>query len=126
MLLGAKRLIETIDDDRIDSNAQLLGGNSAPPKVIYGDTDSVFVLYPGLTPQQATARAHAAAAMVTRRLGRLPILLEFEKCYSAFCIQQIKRYVGAIHKPSDSRTNGGEDWEHEEQEIDIKGNMGHR
>jgi DNA polymerase elongation subunit (family B) len=106
MLLDARRMIE-MDDGRDTPNLP-----HTRALVIYGDTDSVFVKYEGLDVVTATAKAKAAAAMVTRRLGRKPILLEFEKCYRTFCIQQIKRYAGAIvdeHSP-DTVT-----------EIDIKG-----
>jgi DNA polymerase delta subunit 1 len=99
-LLSAKRWIEQ-DDGR--DTPQL---PRARTRVIYGDTDSVFVLYEGLSAAQATMKAKAAAEMVTRRLDRAPIRLLFEKSFARLCIQQIKRYVGAV---ADS------------PEIDIKG-----
>lgn len=42
--------------------------------------------------------------MVTRRLSRPPIKLEYEKCYSKFIIQQIKRYAGAVFDEDKQQT----------------------
>ena len=63
---------------------------------IDGDTDSIFVQFPGLSATDCVVRSREAADMVTRQLSRPPIKLEYEKCYSKFIIQQIKRYAGAI------------------------------
>lgn len=56
-------------------------------KVIYGDTDSVFVMYRGINRDAAIKRGQAAAVMATRAISRRPIKLEYEKCYGRFAIQ---------------------------------------
>ncbi len=107
MLERAKDLIEA-DDGRDTPDLPVVRS-----RVIYGDTDSVFVEYVGtrLSVEQATRKARAQANMVTRRINRRPIELEYEKTYRRFVIQQIKRYAGAVV------TEGSADEDH----CDIKG-----
>ena len=109
MLERAKHLIE------IDDGSDTPDLPQARAKVIYGDTDSVFVEWEGLSVAQAKGKAKAAAAMVTRRINRAPIELEYEKTYRSFVIQQIKRYAGAIV----SENPAGNDAE--DDNCDIKG-----
>ena len=110
MLERAKHLIES-DDGRDTPDLPVVRS-----RVIYGDTDSVFVEYTGarLTVEQATRKARSQAAMVTRRIDRRPIELEYEKTYRRFVIQQIKRYAGAV--VHDGAQNGAD-----EEQCDIKG-----
>jgi DNA polymerase delta subunit 1 len=111
MLEHAKHLIEA-DDGRDTPDLP-----RTRSRVIYGDTDSVFVSYTGasLSVGQAARKARAQAEMVTRRIGRRPIELEYEKTYRRFVIQQIKRYAGAVV------TEGFHGGDENEMDCDIKG-----
>jgi hypothetical protein len=62
-------------------------------KVIYGDTDSLFVCLPGRSLADAFRFGNQVAVDVTTR-NRRPVKLQFEKVYtrSVFCSK--KRYVG--------------------------------
>ena len=107
MLEQAQRFIES-DDGRDTPHLP-----RTRAKVIYGDTDSVFVAHKGaqLTVEQAIEKGRAAAAMVSRRIDRKPVLLEYEKTYGKWLSQELKRYAGAV-----VAEGGGA-----EQEVDIKG-----
>ena len=113
VLESSDRLLVSTDLIEIDDGRDTPDLPRVRARVIYGDTDSVFVEWDGLTVAQAKGKAKAAAAMVTRRINRAPIELEYEKTYRRFVIQQIKRYAGAI-VPEDSSAG-------DEDECDIKG-----
>ena len=116
MLERAKHLIES-DDGRDTPDLPVVRS-----RVIYGDTDSLFVEYTGtrLTVEQATRKARSQANMVTRRIDRRPIELEYEKTYRRFVIQQIKRYAGAVVHDG-AAENGAAENGAEEEQCDIKG-----
>ena len=65
-------------------------------RVVYGDTDSLFVLLPGRTPAQAWATGAALAAAVTAENPR-PVELKLEKVYGASVLVAKKRYAGASY-----------------------------
>ncbi|KAG9395759.1 DNA polymerase zeta catalityc subunit DPOZ [Carpediemonas membranifera] len=69
--------------------------NGHTPRVIYGDTDSMFVLFPGLTPAEAEDEALALADAVTAVNPR-PIKLQYEKVYFPSAIVTKKRYAGLL------------------------------
>lgn len=56
-------------------------------RVVYGDTDSVFVLLPGRTKQEAFAIGAEIADAVTQT-NPPPVKLKFEKVYQP-CILQV-------------------------------------
>ena len=62
-------------------------------RVIYGDTDSLFVALPGLTRDAAADAAEEIAAAVTRACPR-PVLLKVEKVYDPCVLLAKKRYAG--------------------------------
>ncbi|CAI4823315.1 CDN_1a_G0053580.mRNA.1.CDS.1 [Saccharomyces cerevisiae] len=62
-------------------------------KVVYGDTDSLFVYLPGKTAIEAFSIGHAMAERVTQNNPK-PIFLKFEKVYHPSILISKKRYVG--------------------------------
>ena len=69
------------------------GAPWGPARVVYGDTDSLFVLLPGRTRQQAFEVGHAIAAAVTAANPQ-PVKLQMDKVYQPCCLLSKKRYVG--------------------------------
>ncbi|AAM00704.1 DNA polymerase catalytic subunit [Panine betaherpesvirus 2] len=72
------------------------GGWTVEARVIYGDTDSVFVHYRGLTAQALVSRGPALADYVTACLFNEPVKLEFEKVFVSLMMICKKRYIGKV------------------------------
>ncbi|KAL6925417.1 hypothetical protein ACO0SA_000012 [Hanseniaspora valbyensis] len=62
-------------------------------KVVYTDTDSLFVLFPGKTRQEAFKYGREMAKLITEN-NPAPIKLQFEKLYHPCILVTKKRYVG--------------------------------
>lgn len=62
-------------------------------KVVYGDTDSLFVYLPGKSKKDAFKIGNALASLVTSRFPD-PVQLKFEKVYHPCVLLAKKRYVG--------------------------------
>ncbi|KAI9144807.1 hypothetical protein BKA69DRAFT_1054554 [Paraphysoderma sedebokerense] len=62
-------------------------------RVVYGDTDSVFVYLPGATKERAFQIGKAIADSVTN-MNPYPMKLKFEKVYHPCVLLAKKRYVG--------------------------------
>ncbi|CAG0890797.1 unnamed protein product, partial [Darwinula stevensoni] len=71
-------------------------------KVIYGDTDSLFVLLPGRTKETAFQIGLEMAAAITADNPK-PVKLKFEKVYMPCILQTKKRYVGYMYESPDQR-----------------------
>lgn len=71
-------------------------------KVIYGDTDSIFVLLNGKTKEQAFLIGQEIADVVTAQNPK-PIKLKFEKVYLPCLLQTKKRYVGFAYETPDQK-----------------------
>ncbi|KAJ7783795.1 hypothetical protein DFH07DRAFT_997017, partial [Mycena maculata] len=69
-------------------------------KVVYGDTDSVFVLLSGRTKDQAFRIGHEIANTITAS-NPVPIKLKFEKVYLPCVLLAKKRYVGFKYENPD-------------------------
>ncbi|EEC17726.1 DNA polymerase zeta catalytic subunit, putative, partial [Ixodes scapularis] len=69
-------------------------------QVIYGDTDSMFVLLQGKTKEQAFQIGQEIAEVVTAQNPK-PIKLKFEKVYLPCVLQTKKRYVGFSYESPD-------------------------
>ncbi|KAF8909030.1 hypothetical protein CPB84DRAFT_1813269 [Gymnopilus junonius] len=69
-------------------------------KVVYGDTDSVFVYLPGKSKEQAFAIGHEIAETITA-INPAPIKLKFEKVYFPCVLMAKKRYVGFKYESID-------------------------
>jgi DNA polymerase zeta len=66
-------------------------------KVVYGDTDSLFVQLPGRTVEEAFAIGAEMAASITAA-NPPPVTLKLEKVYRPCVLLSKKRYVGAMYE----------------------------
>ena len=71
-------------------------------RVVYGDTDSVFVLVKNASMDRAFAVGHEIAAAITA-LNPKPMKLKFEKVYRPCVLLTKKRYVGYKYEHVDER-----------------------
>ncbi|ETN59108.1 DNA polymerase zeta catalytic subunit [Anopheles darlingi] len=69
-------------------------------KVVYGDTDSLFVLCPGRNKAEAFKIGEEIAAAVTAQ-NPPPVKLKLEKVYQPSILQTKKRYVGYMYESAD-------------------------
>nr|AAF81662.1 DNA polymerase [Retroperitoneal fibromatosis-associated herpesvirus] len=65
-------------------------------KVIYGDTDSLFVCCVGYSNESVSSFADDLAAITTKTLFKAPIKLEAEKIFQCLLLLTKKRYVGVL------------------------------
>ncbi|CAE6457952.1 unnamed protein product [Rhizoctonia solani] len=79
-------------------------------RVVYGDTDSLFIYLPGRTKDEAFRIGHEIANTVTES-NPPPIKLKFEKVYYPCVLMTKKRYVGFKYETPDDN----------EPEFDAKG-----
>ncbi|XP_048452642.1 DNA polymerase zeta catalytic subunit [Rhincodon typus] len=70
--------------------------------VVYGDTDSMFVLLKGATKEQAFKIGQEIADAVTATNPK-PVKLKFEKVYLPCVLQSKKRYVGYMYESLDQK-----------------------
>ncbi|KAJ3553039.1 hypothetical protein NM688_g3832 [Phlebia brevispora] len=71
-------------------------------KVVYGDTDSVFIYLKGKTKEQAFRIGNDIAETVTA-MNPAPIKLKFEKVYLPCVLMAKKRYVGFKYESPDDK-----------------------
>ncbi|CAG9858268.1 unnamed protein product [Phyllotreta striolata] len=71
-------------------------------RVVYGDTDSLFVLVPGQTKERAFEIGKKIAEAVTND-NPDPIKLKLEKVYQPCILQTKKRYVGYMYENPDQK-----------------------
>ncbi|XP_058825625.1 DNA polymerase zeta catalytic subunit [Topomyia yanbarensis] len=69
-------------------------------KVVYGDTDSMFVLCPGRTKEEAFKIGEEIADAVSKD-NPPPVKLKLEKVYQPAILQTKKRYVGYMYESAD-------------------------
>nr|WRQ19892.1 MAG: DNA polymerase [Herpesviridae sp.] len=69
-------------------------------RVIYGDTDSVFVRFMGISGNVLMKYAERMAAHISDRLFKEPVRLEFEKMFVALMLICKKRYIGRVYGSS--------------------------
>ena len=62
-------------------------------RVVYGDTDSLFIVFKGCSKAEAFRRGREIAKLVSER-NPDPVKLKFEKVYMPCILQTKKRYVG--------------------------------
>ncbi|KJH40962.1 DNA polymerase family B, partial [Dictyocaulus viviparus] len=72
-------------------------GNYGGAKVIYGDTDSMFVLVPGASKSEAFSIGRRIAADVTSD-NPVPVVLKLEKVYVGCVLETKKRYAGWMYE----------------------------
>ncbi|TMW45044.1 hypothetical protein DOY81_009875, partial [Sarcophaga bullata] len=71
-------------------------------RVVYGDTDSMFVLVPGRNRDEAFRIGEEIAEAVTKQNPQ-PVKLKLEKVYQPCILQTKKRYVGYMYETSDQK-----------------------
>eukprot|EP00124_Ichthyophonus_hoferi_P001392 Ihof_evm5s71 gene=Ihof_evmTU5s71 len=71
-------------------------------KVVYGDTDSVFVMLPGASKDTAFRVGNEIAADITAQNPK-PVKLKFEKVYYPCILASKKRYVGYMYETPDQK-----------------------
>ncbi|KAH9849760.1 hypothetical protein C2E23DRAFT_870439 [Lenzites betulinus] len=71
-------------------------------KVVYGDTDSLFIYLPGKTKDQAFRIGQDMADSITK-MNPAPIKLKFEKVYLPCVLMAKKRYVGFKYENPDDK-----------------------
>ncbi|XP_034653453.1 DNA polymerase zeta catalytic subunit isoform X3 [Drosophila subobscura] len=69
-------------------------------RVVYGDTDSMFVLVPGRDRAEAFRIGEEIAQAVTE-MSPQPVKLKLEKVYQPCLLQTKKRYVGYMYETAD-------------------------
>lgn len=69
-------------------------------RVVYGDTDSMFVLVPGRSREEAFRIGAEIADTVTKQ-NPFPVKLKLEKVYHPSILQTKKRYVGYMYESAD-------------------------
>ncbi|KAF7281979.1 hypothetical protein GWI33_003771 [Rhynchophorus ferrugineus] len=69
-------------------------------KVVYGDTDSLFVMIPGKTKEEAFEIGKKIADAITND-NPDPVKLKLEKIYQPCILQTKKRYVGYMYESPD-------------------------
>ncbi|KAI9502882.1 hypothetical protein BX070DRAFT_225753 [Coemansia spiralis] len=79
-------------------------------EVVYGDTDSMFLHFPGKSRESAIRIGHEIAEAVTN-LNPAPVKLNFEKVYQPCVLLTKKRYVGWMYSSVDQA----------EPQLDVKG-----
>ena len=88
-------------------------------KVVYGDTDSVFVEYPGWTPK--AAKAHSREVLTPALNAQLPacVQVKHEKVLTPLLLQHIRRYAGYEILEENGADKGGTTLH--QHRLEIKG-----
>ena len=83
-----------------------VGGGAWPSnaRVVYGDTDSLFVHLPGCTKEEAFRAGRAIADAVTAANPK-DVVLQFEKVYMGSLLVSKKRYCGMAYEDEAQKNN---------------------
>lgn len=88
--------------ETLEKAVDLIEGESSwGAKVVYGDTDSLFVYLPGRSREDAFRIGKEMADAVTKS-NPDPVTLKFEKVYHPCVLMAKKRYVGFSYETNDS------------------------
>ncbi|KAI5950599.1 REV3 [Candida margitis] len=77
----------------LDKSIEIIESSGYGAKVVYGDTDSLFVYFPGKSKAEAFNSGREIAKIVTNSFPD-PVQLKFEKVYHPCVLLAKKRYVG--------------------------------
>ena len=110
LALGREYMTRVID---------LVGKDYPQLKVVYGDTDSVFVEYPGWTPK--AAKAHSREVLTPALNAQLParVQIKHEKVLAPLLLQHIRRYAGYENLDDDGAAGCGT--VKQQDRLEIKG-----
>ncbi|KAK6465757.1 hypothetical protein DFJ63DRAFT_283621 [Scheffersomyces coipomensis] len=84
----------------LTKSIELIENNDFGGKVVYGDTDSLFVYFPGKSKAEAFKLGREIAEFITNQFPN-PIKLKFEKVYHPCVLLTKKRYVGYMYEYED-------------------------
>nr|WRQ19863.1 MAG: DNA polymerase [Herpesviridae sp.] len=110
--IGREMLVTTADyvhrhfadavflSEQIGFSAADISSSQLDVRVIYGDTDSVFVRVLGISGNVLIEYAERMAAHISEKLFKEPVKLEFEKMFVALMLICKKRYIGRVHGSS--------------------------
>ncbi|QEG54042.1 DNA polymerase catalytic subunit [Cacatuid alphaherpesvirus 2] len=73
------------------------GSEEYSVSVIYGDTDSVFVKFKGVSANSLVAGGDKMACEITDALFNRPVKLECEKVFTKLLLIAKKKYIGVVH-----------------------------
>ncbi|SCL76940.1 DNA polymerase catalytic subunit [Spheniscid alphaherpesvirus 1] len=79
-----------------DVESTVIDGAAYSVRIIYGDTDSVFVRFNGLDADKISRLGDAMAKRITADLFKAPIKLECEKTFTKLLLITKKKYIGTI------------------------------
>lgn len=83
----------------LTKSIRLIEDANVGAKVVYGDTDSLFVYLPGKSKDEAFSIGQELSLLVSNSFPD-PIKLKFEKVYHPSVLLAKKRYVGLSYEPS--------------------------
>lgn len=63
------------------------------PRVLYAQTDSIFVLLPEKSAAEASKLGEKLAAAISEEIGEPPVKLNYESCVVNFILQAVNRYA---------------------------------
>ncbi|GME87308.1 unnamed protein product [[Candida] boidinii] len=106
----ADAIVSTGRETLLKAIAEIENNNEWGAKVIYGDTDSLFVYLPGKSKDEAMELGQIMAKHVSS-LNPAPMKLKFEKVYFPSILLSKKRYVGYAYEYKDQK----------EAKLDAKG-----
>lgn len=100
--LGRENLLAA--KDYVESNYCKITGEEKNCKVIYGDTDSIFIMMPQITIAKAIEYGQILDKRVQEDIfsKRPPMRMEYEKTYGPFIITRRKGYCGAKYELNDT------------------------
>ncbi|OUM53689.1 hypothetical protein BVG19_g2995 [[Candida] boidinii] len=106
----ADAIVSTGRETLLKAIAEIENNDEWGAKVIYGDTDSLFVYLPGKSKEEAMELGQVMAKHVSS-LNPVPMKLKFEKVYFPSILLSKKRYVGYAYEYKDQK----------EPKLDAKG-----
>lgn len=87
----------------LNKSIELIEAGNYGAKVVYGDTDSLFVYFPGKPKTEAFKLGKQIAKTITNYFPD-PVKLKFEKVYHPCVLLAKKRYVGFSYEYEDQKT----------------------
>nr|WUF06382.1 DNA polymerase [synthetic construct] len=98
MLEMSKSYVEalTTEDLRTRLGREVTARHGARFRVVYGDTDSLFIACDGYSAEAVSAFCDDLAARITADLFPPPIKLEAEKTFKCLLLLTKKRYIGVL------------------------------
>jgi DNA polymerase elongation subunit (family B) len=96
----ADAIVET--GRRVLEQAIQIAETSYPCEVVYGDTDSMFLRFPGATMAEAFKHSRSLVRAINAA-NPAPVIIKLEKIYSASLMVTKKRYVGLAYEAPDRK-----------------------